>query len=111
MRLQRSLLREQGWVRTPWVAYRGGSPRRDLGRRPGRGGNLVRCSFQRGKGLQRWMWDEGLRSRGLEGRPSTEPLDGLELRGLFLWPPLEAEHSLSKGTWTWRLLRMLLALL
>ena len=39
----------------------------------------------------------GLRSRGPEDRPSTEPLEGLELRGLFLWPPLEAEHSLCRG--------------
>ena len=38
-----------------------------------------------------------LRSRGPEGQPSTEPPEGLELRGLVLWPPLEAEHSLCRG--------------
>ena len=76
------------------MAYREGSPRRDLGR-----ADQVRArwNFQRGKALQRLMWDEGLRSRGPEGRLSTEPPGVLELMGLFFWSPLEAEHCLCRA--------------
>ena len=79
------------------MAYREGSPRRELDGRSRQEWESCEMKFPVGEALQRLMRDEGPEKQRAEGQPSTEPPEGLELRGLVLWPPLEAEHSLCRG--------------